>query len=189
MVNTRLMFLIGLIAFVVLGLMAFDLAREPVFPPWQEVAIDLMEKLILLASMAAVAWTVHGVIDLRAEQEAITNNMIRSVARGDEWRSQQRQEIEALGKAIEYQFQAWRLTAAEADVAGLMLKGASHKEISVARDTTEATIRQQAQSIYRKSGLSGRAELAAYFLESLFDTAENSARDRPNLTVIQKTTP
>lgn len=188
MANTKLMVLIGLIALVVFSLMAFDLAREPVFPPWQEVAIDLAEKLILLTAMAAVAWTVHGVIDLRAEQEAITNNMIRSVAQGDEWRAQQRREIEALSKAIEDQFQAWRLTAAEADVAGLMLKGVSHKEISVARNTSEATIRQQAQSIYRKSGLSGRAELAAYFLESLFETFEDSARDRPNLTVIQKTT-
>ena len=188
MANTKLMVLIGLIALVVFSLMAFDLAREPVFPPWQEVAIDLAEKLILLTAMAAVAWTVHGVIDLRAEQEAITNNMIRSVAQGNEWRAQQRREIEALSKAIEDQFQAWRLTAAEADVAGLMLKGVSHKEISVARNTSEATIRQQAQSIYRKSGLSGRAELAAYFLESLFETFEDSARDRPKLTVIQKTT-
>jgi DNA-binding CsgD family transcriptional regulator len=188
MANTRLISLIGLIAFALLGLMVVDLAREPEFPPWQEIAIDLAEKLILLAAMAAVAWTVHGIIDLRAEQEAITNNMIRSMAQGDAWRAQQRREIEALSKAIEDQFRAWRLTAAEADVAGLMLKGASQKEIAIARDTTEATIRQQAQSIYRKSGVSGRAELSAYFLESLFETAEDSARDRPNLTVIQTST-
>ena len=71
MANRRLKLLIGIIAFVMLGLMALDLAREPEFPPWQEVAIDLTEKLMLLAAMVAVAWTVHGVIDLRAEQEAI----------------------------------------------------------------------------------------------------------------------
>lgn len=186
--NRRLKLLIGIIAFVMLGLMALDLAREPEFPPWQEVAIDLTEKLMLLAAMVAVAWTVHGVIDLRAEQEAITNNIIRSVAQGDAWRAQQHREIEALSMAIDTQFQVWRLTAAEADIAGLMLKGVSQKEISIARDTSEATIRQQAQSIYRKSGLSGRAELSAYFLESLFETVESSARDRPNLTVIQKAT-
>jgi DNA-binding CsgD family transcriptional regulator len=175
MANAKLISLIGLIAFALLGLMVLDLAREPEFPPWQEIAIDLAEKLILLAAMAAVAWTVHGIID-------------RSMAQGDAWRAQQRREIEALSKAIEDQFRAWRLTAAEADVAGLMLKGASQKEIAIARDTTEATIRQQAQSIYRKSGVSGRAELSAYFLESLFETAEDSARDRPNLTVIQTST-
>lgn len=186
MPTTRLMLLTGLIAVVIFGLLAIDLFREPAFPPWGEVAIDLLEKLVLVAAMAAVAWTVHGLIDLRADQEAMTNNLARSVAQGDAWRAHRQTEIAALGQAIEEQFHKWRLTGAEIDVAGLMLKGMSLKEIAIARDTSEATIRQQAQSIYRKSGLSGRAELAAYFLESLFATAEESAQSRPSLTIIQK---
>lgn len=189
MPNTRLLLLIGLIGFVILGLTAIDLLREPIFPPFAEVVIDLAEKLMLVAAMAAVAWTVYGLIDLRADQEATNNNIARSVAQGDAWRAQRRNEIAALGEAIEEQFQKWRLTGAEIDVAGLMLKGMSLKEIAIARDTVEPTIRQQAQSIYRKSGLSGRAELAAYFLESLFATAEDAAQDRPNLSVISKTNP
>lgn len=189
MPNTRLMLLIGLIAFVIFGLTAMDLLREPVFPPWGEVAIDLAEKLILVGAMAAVAWTVHGLIDLREGQEALNNNMARSVAQGDAWRAQRQGEIAALGQAIEDQFRQWRLTGAEIDVAGLMLKGMSLKEIAIARDTSEATIRQQAQAIYRKSGLSGRAELSAYFLESLFETAEDARRERPALSVIAKTPP
>ena len=32
---------------------------------------------------------------------------------------------------------------------------------------TERTVRDQAGAIYRKSGLAGRAELSAYFLEDL----------------------
>ena len=184
MPNTRLVLLIGLIAVVIFGLTAMDLMREPTFPPWGEVAIDLAEKLILVLAMAAVAWTVHGLIDLREGQEALNNNMARSVAQGDAWRAQRRGEIAALGQAIEYQFRQWRLTTAEIDVAGLMLKGMSLKEIAIARDTSEATIRQQAQAIYRKSGLSGRAELAAYFLESLFATAEDAGHGKPSLTVI-----
>ena len=70
-----------------------------------------------------------------------------------------------------------------------MLKGMSLKEIAIARDTSEATVRQQAQAIYRKSGLSGRAELAAYFLESLFEEAEDAARGKPALSVVAKTAP
>ena len=66
-------------------------------------------------------------------------------------------------------FEAWSLTPAEADIAGLLLKGASLREIAALRRTSEATIRQQAQSVYRKSGLGGRRELAAYFLEALFE--------------------
>jgi DNA-binding CsgD family transcriptional regulator len=184
MPNTRLLLLIGLIATVIFGLTAMDLLREPVFPPWGEVALDLAEKLMLVGAMAAVAWTVHGLVDLRAEQEALSNNIARSVAQGDAWRAQRRGEIAALGQAIEDQFRQWRLTGAEIDVAGLMLKGMSLKEIAIARDTSEATIRQQAQAIYRKSGLSGRAELAAYFLESLFEVAEDTSFNRPNLSVI-----
>ena len=186
--KTRLVSLIGLIAFVIFGLSAIDLLREPVFPPWIEVAIDLAEKFILVAAMAVVAWTVHGLFGLRADQEALNNNILRSVAQGDAWRAQRRAEIAALGQAIEDQFRVWRLTTAECDVAGLMLKGMSLKEIAIARDTSEATIRQQAQAIYRKSGLSGRAELAAYFLESLFEEAEGAAQNRPALSVIPKVT-
>ncbi len=180
----RLITLIAVIAVTIFGLSALDLMREPVFPPWQEVAIDLTEKLILVAAMAVVAWTVHGLIDLREGQVALSNNLVRTLAQGDVWREQRRAEIAALGHAIEDQFKVWRLTAAEIDIAGLMLKGASLKEIALARDTSEATIRQQAQSVYRKSGLSGRAELSAYFLESLFATAEDAAARRPDLTLI-----
>jgi DNA-binding NarL/FixJ family response regulator len=51
----------------------------------------------------------------------------------------------------------------------LLLKGLSHKEIANLRSTSEATIRQQAASIYQKSSLSGRAALSAFFLEDLLD--------------------
>jgi DNA-binding NarL/FixJ family response regulator len=35
------------------------------------------------------------------------------------------------------------------------------------RGVGETTVRQQSRAIYRKSGLSGRHELAAFFLEDL----------------------
>ena len=67
---------------------------------------------------------------------------------------------------------------AEADIAGLMLKGVPLGDIARLRRTSEVTIRQQAQSVYRKSGLSGRAELAAFFLESLFEDAGGADGER-----------
>ena len=180
----RLILLLSLISLIVIGLTVVDLIRDPgVFDP-AEVALDLLDSLVLVGAMATVAWTVQGVRDLRETQEALSNNLARTVARGDLWRHARHAEIDALGKAIEAQFKAWQLSAAEIDIAGLMLKGASLKEIALARDTSEATIRQQAQSIYRKSGLSGRAELSAYFLESLFSTAEDHRVQRAGLSVI-----
>ena len=70
---------------------------------------------------------------------------------------------------------SFTLTPAEADIAGLLLKGVSLHDIAVLRHTSDATIRQQAQSVYRKSGLAGRRELAAYFLESLFEARASEA--------------
>ena len=60
------------------------------------------------------------------------------------------------------------MTAAEREVGLLILKGLSHKEIARLRATTEATVRQQAQAIYRKAGLPGKTAFSAYFLEDLF---------------------
>ena len=55
----------------------------------------------------------------------------------------------------------------EREVALLLLKGLSTRDIADLRETREATVRQQAQGVYRKAQLEGRAELAAFFLEDL----------------------
>lgn len=69
------------------------------------------------------------------------------------------------GEVIREQLNAWQLTTSEQQVALLLLKGLSFDEIASVRDTKEKTVRQQASSIYRKSGLNGRHEFAAWFFE------------------------
>lgn len=68
-------------------------------------------------------------------------------------------------EAIQQQFLEWRLTLSEQQVAMLLLKGLSFKEIAVVRDTREKTVRQQASTIYGKSRLEGRHAFSAWFLE------------------------
>lgn len=68
---------------------------------------------------------------------------------------------------VQKQFQAWNLTASEQDVVLGLLKGLSFKEIAMLRDTHEKTVRQQASSVYRKAGVSGRNELSAWFFEDM----------------------
>lgn len=70
-------------------------------------------------------------------------------------------------KLIDGQFEIWHLTPGEKDVGILLIKGLSMKEIADIRKSNESTVRQQASSIYRKSGLGGRQELAAFFLDDL----------------------
>jgi DNA-binding CsgD family transcriptional regulator len=65
------------------------------------------------------------------------------------------------------QFADWGLSPSECEVALLLIKGLSMKEISSAREVKEKTIRQQATSVYAKSGYAGRHELVAHFIEDL----------------------
>ncbi len=85
----------------------------------------------------------------------------------ERWRNEARDALDELGAAIDREFERWQLTAAEKEVALLLLKGLSHKEIAEVRSITEATARQQARAVYRKGGLSGRHDLSAFFLEDL----------------------
>jgi len=72
-----------------------------------------------------------------------------------------------LGAALDQQFERWDLTSAQREVAMLVLKGLSYKEVAELRDTAEHTVRNQALAIFRKAGLAGRAEMAAFFIEDL----------------------
>lgn len=73
------------------------------------------------------------------------------------------------GDAVHGQFDRWQLTPSEREVAVALLKGMSFQEIALLRDTREKTVRQHASSVYRKSGLGGRHELAAWFFEDLLE--------------------
>lgn len=68
---------------------------------------------------------------------------------------------------IDRQFDIWGLSPAEKEIGLLMLKGLSFKEAAEIRNTSERTVRQQAQDIYRKASVAGRNEFAAWFLEEL----------------------
>lgn len=104
-----------------------------------------------------------------------------------------REEAEAvragLGDAMELQFERWGLTSAQREVAVLVLKGLSYKEVAELRQTAEHTVRNQALAIFRKAGLAGRAEMAAYFIEDLLlpkgpPQARGARTDRPTARVV-----
>ena len=74
---------------------------------------------------------------------------------------------EGITGAIGEQFKVWKLTPAEEEICLLLLKGFSLQEIAELRQTSERTIRQQASNMYKKTGISGRAQLSAFFLEDM----------------------
>ena len=85
----------------------------------------------------------------------------------DRWRQRARTFLRGLGREIDRQFDEWDLTPSEKEVALLLIKGHSHREIARMTGRSERTSRQHAGSVYSKADLSGRAELAAFFLQDL----------------------
>jgi DNA-binding CsgD family transcriptional regulator len=136
---------------------------------------DAPEFMLLAIAVAAASFTAFRLRDSRAEADTLASALRQAVAEGNQWRAAARVHAEGLGLAIQQQFRAWQLSASEGDVAMLMLKGLSHKEIANLRNSSSATVRQQAAAVYVKSGLASRAELAAFFLEDLFPSAPGHA--------------
>lgn len=104
---------------------------------------------------------------VEAKAFALAQQLDATRAEANRWRSEARDLMQGLGEALDQQFDRWNLTPAEKEVALLLLKGLSHKDIAQVRSVTEATARQQARAVYRKGRLSGRHDLAAFFLEDL----------------------
>jgi DNA-binding CsgD family transcriptional regulator len=143
---------------VVAGLIGWDLVvdyREGVSWP------HLVVELLVLAAAASGAVIVWGQLR-RARQHLVVARV-----EAERWRQESHELLRGLGAAIQKQFSRWELTAAESEIGLLLLKGLSHKQIAGLRQTSERTVREQARSLYRKAGLSGRASLSAFFLEDL----------------------
>jgi len=103
----------------------------------------------------------------QAEAVAIGEQLKVTQEEAARWRAEARDLLTGLSAALDRQFERWALSPAEREVALLLLKGLSHKEVAEVRSITEATARQQARAVYKKAGLSGRNDLAAFFLEDL----------------------
>lgn len=103
----------------------------------------------------------------REEAVSLAERLKASEQEAARWRNEASDLLNGLGAALDRQFERWVLSPAEKEVALLLLKGLSHKEIAEVRSITDATARQQARAVYKKAGLSGRNDLAAFFLEDL----------------------
>ena len=120
----------------------------------------VVEFIVVLVAMA-------GVVVMWRQLDRTRSELVSARVEAEIWKKESAELLAGLGVAMERQFERWELSAAEKDVALLLLKGLSHKEIAIARNTSERTVREQGRAVYRKSGLSGRSALSAFFLEDL----------------------
>lgn len=127
----------------------------------------LTEGAIGVIAIAGVFYLLRGTVTLRHRLEKEIEDYSAFKREAEAWRADSRKYIDGLAQAIDQQLTKWNLSVAEKEVAFLLLKGLSLKEIAEVRDTTEKTARVQSMAIYAKAGISGRSELSAFFLEDL----------------------
>jgi DNA-binding CsgD family transcriptional regulator len=127
----------------------------------------IKEAVVVVISLLAIAWLLLGLHRQKLEIVSLQRELAEA---HDTQASAGEYVVEArrkLGHVVTQQFTEWGLTGSEKEVGWLLLKGLSLKEIALVRQTQEKTVRQQASSIYRKSGVSGRHAFSAWFIEDI----------------------
>jgi DNA-binding NarL/FixJ family response regulator len=146
----------------------FDLKEGvPLFHIWHEVALFVL-------AIGAIVWQIKVIMNQNVHISTLNAELLETKKSYQDWKVKAQSSSQELGRLIESQFKIWHLSDSEKDVALLLIKGFSMKEIADVRKTHEKTVRQQATNIYKKSGLSGRQELAAFFLEDMLNLPMNA---------------
>lgn len=164
-IDRRLRLVLAMVLFGIAVAAGIDLALDA---PRSWVSFHAIYELAIGAS-ALVTATALWLGWARAEHSvaAMRRSLAERGAEADAWRARAHAALAGLSGAIDEQFRTWKLTPTEREIALELLKGRSHKEIAAATGRSERTVRQHAVVVYQKSGLGGRAELGAFFLEGL----------------------
>jgi DNA-binding NarL/FixJ family response regulator len=119
-----------------------------------ESRLHVVVELLVFAAISAVLFVELG--EVRRLHTAISEERSKTARLAGE-----------LLAVMREQFSRWELSPSESEVALLLVRGLSMKEIAALRQVKEKTVRQQATSVYAKSGYAGRHELAAHFIDDL----------------------
>ncbi|MBC8339027.1 MAG: hypothetical protein ISR51_01885 [Rhodospirillales bacterium] len=147
-------------AFFLLDVSA-DIFHMDIAAPWVDHGvIEFISTITLAFALVAIGWQIKRLLREHREARAFVQ-----VASGE------------LLAVIYAKFDAWELTPSEREIALLLIKGLSTQEISDVRDTRPGTVKSQSSAVYQKAGVTGRNELAAYFVEDLL-AGENILPER-----------
>lgn len=173
--RTRIWAALAVVAGIALFI-ALDLIEEPDSSAL-DIVLNLLEVTPLVITCVGFVILFQVARRQRDEHMQVIRDLELARVQGRRWRSEARTHLRGLGEAIEAQFSRWNLTEAEREVALLLLKGLSSKEVATIRNTSERTVREQARAVYAKAGLNGRAALSAFFLEDLLAPIEGLSHD------------
>lgn len=149
--------------------LAFDLGGELVMASQYPGSLSALVWLHLLLELLASLGLGWAFVLIRREGRKLSRAQAESSAR-----------LTALYGAFDADlirhFDLWGLSAAERDVALLVVRGLGIAEIAQARGTREGTTKAQVHAVLRKSGAASRAELVASFLDGLLHHGAEGSR-------------
>lgn len=162
---------------LVLGLLVFEAVCAAFF---------LVNILSAYLGYRPLSWRVHELVEIGVVVGlcigiALTSRLlVLSRRQAERAEAALRAASGAFQDLLEERFTQWGLTPAERDVALFMIKGYPTQEIANLRGSSPGTVKAQTNAIYRKSGVSSRAQLVSLFVEELImDPLVQKERDDP----------
>lgn len=126
-----------------------------------------MEILIVCSSLGFVFYITRLLYQNQTRQQEMGETLKRVRQQLASSNERLHQGKNAFREVVEWQLNEWQLTPSEKEIALLLLKGLSVKEIADIRSVQEKTVRNQLSVVYEKSGLAGRHVFSAWFFEDL----------------------
>lgn len=184
--NQKERFVIAGVLLIIAVLVVFDLITDSkdAVVLWHV----LTEGIIGILALAAIFYLLRGTITLRHRLQNEIDAFSAYKREAEAWRAKSKKYIDGLAMAIDQQLTKWNLTVSEKEVAFLLLKGLSLKEVAAVRATSEKTARVQSMSVYSKAKISSRSELSAFFLEDLLVPTNTYALPEEFAKQFQQTT-
>ncbi|MDA8870070.1 LuxR C-terminal-related transcriptional regulator [Rhizobiaceae bacterium] len=128
---------------------------------------------VLGVQRTGISWQMREALEIAASVGLVLGAIlgVRAILQANRRQSKAEEALRsasgAFAEVVDEKFEAWGLTAAEQHVAWLAIKGFSTKETADLRGTSEGTIKAQCNAIYRKVGVTGRAQLLSHLVEDL----------------------
>lgn len=160
-----LTYLLTAVFFLIVADITFDFIEGL---PMKDMVFDLLlEGTILLVVLYTANFVWKKFTNEKEIKESVEQDLEKTKKLATLWEKKSKHFIKEFQAHVTTQFNEWNLSKSEKEIAILVLQGKSSKDISGIRFTSERTIRNQCRSIYEKSGLSGKNEFSAYFLNEL----------------------
>ncbi|AZG35044.1 MULTISPECIES: helix-turn-helix transcriptional regulator [Shewanella] len=123
------------------------------------------ESILVLLTIVGSIYLGYDLIRSSRQVKALGFKLANADKQINNMSSKMRAARQEYSQTIAIQFDTWGFTKSEQQVALLLLKGLSFKEIAEVRLTKEKTVRQQASTIYSKAEVDGRHTFSAWFME------------------------